>query len=77
MDLAGVIIMRILGIVAIAVAVGFALIGLGSKAGAREFGGYDCSESCSGHAAGYRWAEAHGEIEGRLLASANVNRKGG
>ncbi|MGY0574036.1 hypothetical protein ACTGJ9_025650 [Bradyrhizobium sp. RDM12] len=26
---------------------------------AREFGGYDCSDDCSGHAAGYRWAEAH------------------
>ena len=30
-----------------------------SEATAREFGGYDCSEDCSGHAAGYRWAEAH------------------
>jgi hypothetical protein len=26
---------------------------------AREFGGYDCTDDCSGHAAGYRWAEAH------------------
>jgi hypothetical protein len=30
-----------------------------SEARAREFGGYDCSDNCSGHAAGYRWAEAH------------------
>jgi hypothetical protein len=26
---------------------------------AREFGGHDCSDDCSGHAEGYRWAEAH------------------
>lgn len=26
---------------------------------AREFGSYECSDDCSGHAAGYRWAEAH------------------
>ena len=25
----------------------------------REFGGYDCSDDCSGLAAGYRWAEVH------------------
>jgi len=30
------------------------------EARAREFGGYECSNDCSGHAAGYRWAEAHG-----------------
>jgi hypothetical protein len=30
-----------------------------SEARAREFGGYYCSDDCSGHAAGYRWAEAH------------------
>jgi hypothetical protein len=29
------------------------------EANAKEFGGYDCSDDCSGHAAGYRWAEAH------------------
>ena len=23
----------------------------------RTFGGYDCTDDCSGHAAGYRWAE--------------------
>jgi hypothetical protein len=26
---------------------------------ARSFGGYECSDDCSGHAAGYRWAEEH------------------
>jgi hypothetical protein len=26
---------------------------------AREFGGYECTDDCSGHAAGYRWAEDH------------------
>ena len=25
--------------------------------GLRTFGGYDCTIDCSGHAAGYRWAE--------------------
>jgi hypothetical protein len=28
-------------------------------ANAGEFGGYECTDDCSGHAAGYRWAEAH------------------
>lgn len=23
----------------------------------RQFGGYDCMDDCTGHAAGYRWAE--------------------
>jgi hypothetical protein len=23
----------------------------------RTFGGYECSDDCAGHAAGYRWAE--------------------
>jgi hypothetical protein len=26
---------------------------------ARSFGGYDCSGDCSGHEAGYAWAEEH------------------
>jgi hypothetical protein len=30
-----------------------------ADASAREFGGYECTVDCSGHAAGYRWAEAH------------------
>ena len=28
-------------------------------AGAREFHGYECTDDCSGHIAGYRWAQAH------------------
>jgi len=26
----------------------------------RQFGGFDCSDDCSGHAAGYRWAQRRG-----------------
>ncbi len=26
----------------------------------RTFGAYDCTDDCSGHAAGYGWAEANG-----------------
>jgi hypothetical protein len=37
-----------------------AILMVASEARAREFGGYDCSDDCSGHAAGYRWAEANG-----------------
>src|SRR5215467_7860867 len=33
-----------------------------SQASARTFGGYDCTDDCVGHAAGYRWAEER-EIE--------------
>lgn len=29
----------------------------GARAQERTFGGYDCTDDCSGHAAGYRWAE--------------------
>jgi hypothetical protein len=25
----------------------------------RTFGGFDCTDDCSGHAAGYEWAEQH------------------
>jgi hypothetical protein len=32
------------------------------EASARTFGGYECTDECEGHAAGYRWAEAR-EIE--------------
>jgi hypothetical protein len=28
------------------------------QAAARTFGGYECTDDCVGHAAGYRWAEA-------------------
>ncbi len=30
-----------------------------SHAEAETFGGHECTVDCSGHAAGYRWAEAH------------------
>jgi hypothetical protein len=36
-----------------------AMLIMASEAHAREFGGYDCSDDCSGHAAGYRWAETN------------------
>jgi hypothetical protein len=39
--------------------IGLAMLVAASEARAREFGGHDCSDDCSGHAAGYRWAEAH------------------
>jgi hypothetical protein len=26
----------------------------------RTFGGYECTDNCSGHKAGYKWAEAKG-----------------
>ena len=32
------------------------------QASARTFGGYDCTDNCVSHAAGYRWAEQR-EIE--------------
>lgn len=41
------------------IALSLAILIVASEARAREFGGYDCSDSCFGHAAGYRWAEAH------------------
>ena len=28
------------------------------------FGGYDCLGDCSGHAAGYDWAQQHNEVDG-------------
>ncbi len=28
--------------------------------GSLDFHGYDCTEDCSGHEAGYEWAEEHG-----------------
>jgi hypothetical protein len=30
----------------------------------RTFGGYECTDECSGHAAGYRWAEKKEITEG-------------
>jgi len=30
----------------------------------RQFAGYDCTGDCSGHEAGYEWAEEHGITDG-------------
>lgn len=40
-------------------ALAFGLLFAVKGADAREFGGYECTDDCSGHAAGYRWAEKH------------------
>src|SRR5258706_3565733 len=42
----------------------FLMIALGATIGAQQskastFGGYECTNDCSGHAAGYKWAEEH------------------
>lgn len=37
-----------------------ALLVAATPAIAREFGGYECTLDCSGHKAGYEWAEARG-----------------
>lgn len=39
----------------------FWLIGFGHAANAqdRTFGDFECTDDCSGHAAGYKWAEEH------------------
>lgn len=34
--------------------------GEGESEGQRTFGGYDCTDDCSGHEAGYEWANAQG-----------------
>jgi hypothetical protein len=39
--------------------ISFVVLTAAGGAHAREFGAYDCSDNCSGHAAGYHWAEAH------------------
>jgi hypothetical protein len=36
------------------------VIAPGAYAQDRTFGGYDCTDDCSGHKAGYDWAEANG-----------------
>lgn len=41
------------------VALAFGLLFILADTNAREFGGYECTDDCSGHSAGYRWAEAH------------------
>ena len=42
------------------------MLTVAGEARAREFGGHDCSDDCSGHAAGYRWAEAQGITDERI-----------
>ncbi|KAB2763058.1 hypothetical protein [Brucella anthropi] len=39
---------------------------------AQTFGGYDCTEDCSGHKAGYDWAERNG-ISNKDDCSGNSN----
>jgi hypothetical protein len=48
------------------VAICAVLLAWSGPAGAqdRTFGGYDCPDDCSGHAAGYRWAETKQIAEG-------------
>lgn len=41
------------------------------SADARTFGGYDCIDDCSGHAAGYRWAEEKGIDDEALCPPGN------
>ncbi|MGA7326251.1 MAG: hypothetical protein WBX25_17650 [Rhodomicrobium sp.] len=42
------------------ISVAFALAFAGAlNTEARTFGGYECTDDCSGHAAGYRWAAEH------------------
>lgn len=38
----------------------FCLWALSSYANSEEFHGYDCTDDCSGHEAGYDWANRHG-----------------
>jgi len=37
---------------------------------ARTFGGYECTVDCSGHKAGYEWAEARGKMRRDIAALA-------
>ena len=41
--------------------IGFATLASGT-ASAASFGGYECLDGCSGHAAGYDWAERRGVV---------------
>ena len=45
-------------VVRILVVVAVAVFGDVSIADAREFGSYECTDDCSGHAAGYEWARS-------------------
>lgn len=53
-----------------------ALIALASFASsqpvtAATFGGYECSDDCSGHAAGYKWADEHNITEEQYCPKGN------
>ena len=39
----------------------------------RQFRGYDCTEDCSGHEAGYEWAEQHDITDGDDCDTAGSN----
>jgi hypothetical protein len=49
------------------------LLSMVNSAEAREFGGYECTDDCSGHAAGYRWAEEHDITDQVDCPSGNSN----
>ena len=36
------------------------LLGLAQNSFAKDFMGYECTDDCSGHEAGYKWAEQKG-----------------
>jgi hypothetical protein len=44
-----------------------------TSAYAREFGGHECTDDCSGHKAGYEWAEAN-DIEDEQKCEAILRR---
>jgi hypothetical protein len=52
--------MTALGAISIVFALGAVSAGV---AQGQTFEGYDCIDDCSGHAAGYRWAEMNGLID--------------
>jgi hypothetical protein len=43
----------------LAVAALFIWVCAPASAFARTFGGFECTDDCTGHAAGYKWAEEH------------------
>ena len=42
-----------------------------ASAWARTFGGFECTDDCSGHAAGYKWAQEHDIDEEDLCPAGN------
>ena len=49
------------------------LIASSANAQDRTVGGYDCTDDCSGHAAGYRWAESNGIADPQDCPAGNSN----